>query len=206
MPAASGRNFLHNNRHPHRIGVHDPDQGIRNISMPDEGGSVHGSARVYRVGNGSLDCLYPLLGSADGNCRWLRDNVPDLITRSEVADHSGMNRNLAGKARVKCEVELAGNDLYDLELFRLTDLIRPKVKAALPYPRAPEFDFGVNICGPQSPYHALRTAHPDLGPRNTFGIDLQVFRNVMKSNRSTYRPLRHRIAHHPQPQGHGKRQ
>ena len=45
---ASGRGLFHDNRDPHRIGVHHLDQGIRNVSMAHESGPVHGSARVHR--------------------------------------------------------------------------------------------------------------------------------------------------------------
>ena len=93
-----------------------------------------------------------------------------------------MNWNLPGNAYVKGEMELAGNDLYDFQFFRLTDLVRRKIKRALSWPHATEFNFSVDLRWLQVSHHTRRTAHPDLRPRHRFGIDFQVSRNVMKFN------------------------
>ena len=132
--------------------------------------------------------------------------LADLIARGEAAKHPRMHRDLPGKPRVKREVELAGDNLHDLQFLRLMDLLRGQIEGAFSRLHAAEFDFSVDIRGLQPAHDALRTAHPDLGPWNIFRTDLQVLRNVMEFDGHIDRNFRHRIARHRQPQSHGQRQ
>ena len=117
-----------------------------------------------------------------------------------------MNRNLPGKSYVKGEMELAGNDLYDFQLFRLTDLVRRKIKSAFPWPHSTEVNFSIDSRWLQVSHNALRAAHPDLRPRHGFGIDFQVSRNVMELNGNVYRDFGNWIACNRKPQSHRQRQ
>src|SRR5207248_10866137 len=95
---------------------------------------------------------------------------------------------------------------YDFQLFRLTDLVRRKIKSAFPWPHSTEVNFSIDSRWLQVSHNALRAAHPDLRPRHGFGIDFQVSRKVMELNGNVYRDFGNWIACNRNPQSQRPRQ
>src|SRR4051812_26036286 len=140
MPAASGGDFFHDNRHPHRIGIHYLYQGIRNVSMPHKRGPLHRAAGVDGIGDGSLDRRDPRARPTDRNSRRIGFNTPDLVSRYKIAKSPRTHRNLARQASIESQMKLVWNDLFDFQPPWFTDLLRRQIEGPFPGFHSIEFD------------------------------------------------------------------
>ena len=99
--------LFHDNRDPHRIGVHHLNQGIRNVSMGTKVARsmvpLTSTGSVIAASTASTRFRGPLIVIVGGSDSILRD----LVAGGESSEHAGMHRNLAGKPRVKGQMKLA---------------------------------------------------------------------------------------------------
>ena len=120
-----------------------------------------------------------------------RIDVPNLVARREGAENPGPHRDLARKTSVEGEVKLAGNNLYHLKLPGLMDLLRRQIEGTLSRLHPAKFDFGMKCPRVADAARCVADRVPGSRPRNAFGIDLKIFRNVAELDRHLDRYLGH---------------
>ncbi len=74
-----------------------------------------------------------------------------------------MNLDFALKARIECQMKLAGDDLHHRDFARVTNLLRGEVERALVGCGAGEIELRLHLVGLELADDALRPPNPNLG-------------------------------------------
>src|SRR6476660_9675634 len=82
-------------------------------------------------------------------------------------------------------MQLAGNDLHDIDVTGMAHLTRGQIEGAVAILRPRQIDFGLNLIRFQLPNHAFWAAYSNLSFRDGFGADLQLWGDVLKHDRRT---------------------
>src|SRR5215469_227011 len=174
--------FLNDDRDSNRGGLLDLHQRVGNVNVGAEYGTATSSGGINWIGDRCVDPLHmsPRAGNHDSGRIGI--DLNDLLPFRENSGYSGVNFHLPGKANIKCQVKLAGNNLFDLDLPRVANLLGGKLKGPLPGRRTSQIDFGLHIVGAQPANDALRTTNPDLRFGNGLGADFEISRHIVKYN------------------------
>src|SRR5581483_10034557 len=94
-----------------------------------------------------------------------------------------MHLNLPRQARVKREMQLARDNLHDIEFTRMSHLMSGQVKGTLTSFCSSQVNLGLNFVVLELPDNSFRAAYANLGFWNRLRTDLQLRGYVLKHNR-----------------------
>src|ERR1700694_6360614 len=113
---------FHDNRHANWGGVHNLDQRIRDVGLRHKRSPRHGSANVYRIGDGVLHRFDAAARSGDHDTRRIGNHLFHSHAARKISSHTRSQLDGAGLTIIKGQVKLTGYDLHDLQILRHTNL------------------------------------------------------------------------------------
>src|ERR1700722_6953902 len=201
--------FLHQHRHSNRSCLHDLHQRVWHIHIRVEDRDPAGARCIDRIGRGRTDFFHMLSGPGDGNSGRIGVDFNNLIPVRKVASHARMNLDIASQARIKSQVQLAGNYLNHGYISRMAHLQGGEFESAFAGFHIRQFDFRVDFAGLKLPDNAFRATDTDLRLGNHLGTDLELRGNMLEDDGRAHRHLGGLLVgrnEKPKPRGQKQRQ
>src|SRR3954447_25085881 len=124
--------FLHGDRDSNQSHLLDLDQRVGDIRAGGEYGTAMSTGRIDGVGSGGLDALDMASRPGDRNPGGGGIDFCELLTcREGSGQNVWMNFDHTSQARVECEMQLAGYDLFDLNIAGMPHLPRCQFECPL---------------------------------------------------------------------------